>query len=234
MDYSDDSCMTEFTPGQTVAMIASYIELRAVPGSIMEVEDNDESHAPANNTSDNLSHKSETTVSNNVDDGSEPLENEVNGGMVVPPESDSFDSSTSENTSTDNSSSPQSSNGGFSTILTFSQSASSDNIGGSGLFFPQNNAGTTASQSSIFGSIFGSGGGGGGDQELIPSGFDYVAPTAGIFTLSPITVDAAPSPVAASSQACGASLKAKGELCSSDLQCCSGVCAGIFFFDKCA
>jgi hypothetical protein len=222
MDYSDDSCMTEFTPGQTVAMIASYIKLRAVPGSIIEVEDNDEGSTPASSTSDNLSQQSETTVSNNVDDGGEPSEGEV-------------DSSAPEN----------SNDGGFSTMFGFSQSAPSGNTGTSGFFSPQMNAGTSAPQSSSFGSFggfgsFGSGdgggesGGGGGGQELVPSGFDYVAPTAGMFTPSSTTVDAAPSPVAANSQECGSSLKVKGELCSSNLQCCSGVCAGIFFFDKCA
>jgi hypothetical protein len=197
MDYSDDSCMTEFTPGQTVAMIASYIELRAVAGSIVEVEDNDEGSTPAS-TSDNLSQQSETTGSNNVDDGSEPSENV-----------------------------PQTGNdGGFSANFGFSQGAASGNTGSSGFFFPQNNAGTSAPLSSSFGSFgsFGSGNGGGG----------FVAPTAGIFTLSSITVDAAPSPVAASSQACGASLKAKGELCTSDLQCCTGVCAATLFFNRCA
>jgi hypothetical protein len=231
MDYSDDSCMTEFTPDQTVAMIASYIDLRAVPGSIMEVADDDESGAPANSTSDNLSQQSETTVSNNVDDGSEPSESEVDGGT----ESVSFGSGTSENTSTDNSNLPQSSNdGGFSSFLGFPQSTSSGDTGGSGLFFTQNNAGTSASLSSIFGSFgSGDGGGGGGNQELVPSGSDYSEPTVGIFTLSSITIDTAPSPAAASSKEC-TSLKAKGESCSSGLQCCSGVCAGIFFFDKCA
>jgi hypothetical protein len=200
MNYSDDTCMTEFTPGQTVAMIASYVELRSVPGSVQEIQENDGSDTPANSTSDSLYQQSDTTDSNNVDIGSEPPESQVGDG------------STSENT--DNSSFAA-----FSSIFGFSPSASSGNGSGFGSGFPQNNAGTSSSQSSIFGSYggFGTGsyGSGGGGQ-------------ADIFALSS---GAAPSPTTTNSKTC-TSLKSAGDLCSGGSQCCSGVCGGIFFFDK--
>jgi hypothetical protein len=203
MNYSDDSCMTEFTRGQTVAMIATYINLRAVPGSIQEIQDDDESGDSANSTSDSIFQQSETTGSNNVDDGSEPSESQVGGG------------STSESTATDNSFF-----GAFSSLFGSSPSASSGSAGGSGFGFQQSNAGTNSFQGSIFGG-FGSGddGGGGG-------GLYTVAPQADIFTFASL---AAPSPTTTDSESCP-SLKSKGDSCSGSSQCCSGVCSGMFFF----
>jgi hypothetical protein len=238
MNYSDDSCMTEFTPGQTEAIIASYIEFRAVPGSIGEASDNNDE-------------PSESTASGTLDDGA--LDGESNSQS----EGDSPGSSTSEITPTDNSSSTQiSSNGSpFSTIFgsSASQNTPSDNSGsafsgsafsgsafsgsafslqqtntGAGGFpssIPQtSNPGAGSFPSSIFGS-FNSGNSGTGNDEVVNQGFGSFSILAPLSAATAATTD-----TAAATQEC--TLKGVGDFCFGGYQCCSGECIGTSFFNK--